>query len=316
MVKLCYALWLVAVMSLTAQDGNFYARELIQDAQQTFGLQLSSSTLVKIIEGGIGADQEFEDGTLYKPEDLDSQESQPAASHCVGSQPLSSQPLSSQPLISQPSSSQPLISQPSSSQPSSSQPLTQETLCSVRWSHENVLLLIELYRQHRHMFCRTTMKKKDVWRVISQELAKKGVNVSSDMAEKKFSNLKLRHKAIVDNNSATGRANWRWPYYDLMSEVLADDHSVTPPITVSSRSGIKVNTSTEPATPQRPETQQAEPPATASATSRTPGGRKRHRPDASALKECLSTSHEILRDLLKEEKRKNDILEKLVDKLS
>nr|KAG5713849.1 hypothetical protein BaRGS_024476 [Batillaria attramentaria] len=59
------------------------------------------------------------------------------------------------------------------------------------------------------------------------------------MAEKKFSNLKLRHKAIVDNNSATGRANWRWPYYDLMSEVLADDHSVIPPITVSSRSGIK-----------------------------------------------------------------------------
>lgn len=60
------------------------------------------------------------------------------------------------------------------------------------WTHEKVLLLIELYREHRELFSNSAIKRHEVWRKIASQIQAKGHHVTGDMCDKKFRSLRNR----------------------------------------------------------------------------------------------------------------------------
>ncbi|XP_025097440.1 uncharacterized protein LOC112565833 isoform X2 [Pomacea canaliculata] len=46
------------------------------------------------------------------------------------------------------------------------------------WTHEKVLLLIELYREHRALFSNSAIKRHEVWRKIASQIHEKGHHVT------------------------------------------------------------------------------------------------------------------------------------------
>ncbi|XP_064084765.1 uncharacterized protein LOC135200242 isoform X5 [Macrobrachium nipponense] len=94
---------------------------------------------------------------------------------------------------------------------------------NTNWPHKAVLLLIDLYKKHLPKFNSKNIKKKGVWNLLSQEMKRKGYDLSGEACDKKFRALKHRYKIIMENINATGRRNRKWEYFDLMGKLLEDD---------------------------------------------------------------------------------------------
>ncbi|PVD28382.1 hypothetical protein C0Q70_10969 [Pomacea canaliculata] len=59
------------------------------------------------------------------------------------------------------------------------------------WTHEKVLLLIELYREHRALFSNSAIKRHEVWRKIASQIHEKGHHVTDDYTQKALGPLSL-----------------------------------------------------------------------------------------------------------------------------
>ncbi|XP_068226580.1 uncharacterized protein [Palaemon carinicauda] len=110
---------------------------------------------------------------------------------------------------------------------------------NTNWPHKAVLLLIDLYKKHLPKFNSKNIKKKGVWNLLSQEMKRKGYDLSGEACDKKFRALKHRYKIIMENINATGRRNRKWEYFDLMGKLLEDD----PQFKVNSSSANEVPSS-------------------------------------------------------------------------
>ena len=63
------------------------------------------------------------------------------------------------------------------------------TATSHVWTEEQVRLLIETYRNRKHLFQRTTLAKTEVWRKIATDMAEFGSLHSPAACQKKWDNL-------------------------------------------------------------------------------------------------------------------------------
>lgn len=90
------------------------------------------------------------------------------------------------------------------------------------WTHNMTLALLELYQVHLDDFKNGNMRKKNVWGRIASGLQSSGFgnNVTWDVCEKKFRNLKCTYWTIVESNRRTGRVRKKWPYYEHFHELF------------------------------------------------------------------------------------------------
>ena len=99
------------------------------------------------------------------------------------------------------------------------------------WTHQMNLLLLESYRKFSPQFRDTKKKKKAVWGDIAKHFNGKGYNITWEVAERKFRNLKGTYRNIVDNSKKTGRGRLgkkKWPYMEFFDEVCGNNPETDP----------------------------------------------------------------------------------------
>ncbi|PSN36180.1 hypothetical protein C0J52_12902 [Blattella germanica] len=94
------------------------------------------------------------------------------------------------------------------------------------WSRPMVLTLIEEYKKVEHEFRDSNIKKKHIWRKIAQILTEKGYpNVTEDMCDKKWRNLKKTFKEIYIGQRGTPLRT-RWGFYNAVEEIFSKDPNI------------------------------------------------------------------------------------------
>ena len=89
-----------------------------------------------------------------------------------------------------------------------------------------VLSLIEEYKAVEHEFKDSNIKKKHVWRKIAQRLTEKGYpNVTEDMCDKKWRNLKKTFKEIYIGHRGSPLRT-RWGFYNAVEEIFSKDPNI------------------------------------------------------------------------------------------
>lgn len=74
----------------------------------------------------------------------------------------------------------------------------------VKWSRNEVLFLLSLYKERENFFKDKKSKKKTLWEEISKEMQEKGYGYSGAQCETKFKNLKQNFTKTVDHNNVSG----------------------------------------------------------------------------------------------------------------
>lgn len=132
---------------------------------------------------------------------------------------------------------------PEQLQATSSQPsVTAEEHTTIRkeWSHPAILLLIELYRKYRTQF-KSAKHVKNVWQKIATDMNSEGREVTWQLCEKKFRNMKGTYKDIKDHHRQSGRGRKKWPYFEVFSELLGTEPAISPsPTEIGSKETVTV----------------------------------------------------------------------------
>ncbi|XP_024882067.1 uncharacterized protein LOC112461149 isoform X2 [Temnothorax curvispinosus] len=106
-------------------------------------------------------------------------------------------------------------------------PNNDENDSKFQWDHKSILFLLSKYSERLAKFRSPTIKKITLWREIKKEFDDIGISqVTAQMIDHKFRNLKTRYKHIKDNNKKTGRGRQSWEYYQQMEDILENDKSV------------------------------------------------------------------------------------------
>lgn len=101
------------------------------------------------------------------------------------------------------------------------------------WSRPMVLTLIEEYKKVEHEFKDSNIKKKHIWRKIAQQLSQRGYpNVSEDMCDKKWRNLKKTFKEIYVGQRGSPLRT-RWGFYNAVEEIFSKDPNIVSAASVS-----------------------------------------------------------------------------------
>ncbi|KAJ4436220.1 hypothetical protein ANN_18850 [Periplaneta americana] len=96
-----------------------------------------------------------------------------------------------------------------------------------------VLTLIEEYKKVEHEFKDSNIKKKHIWRKIAQRLAERGYpNVTEDMCDKKWRNLKKTFKEIYVGQRGSPLRT-RWGFYNAVEEIFSKDPNIVSAASVS-----------------------------------------------------------------------------------
>ncbi|KFM58110.1 hypothetical protein X975_25453, partial [Stegodyphus mimosarum] len=94
-----------------------------------------------------------------------------------------------------------------------------------RWTHASVISLCTLYKEKRCDFISNTVRKRDLWMDIANEMNSQGFPVTWVHCEKKWYNLYATYKKVIDHNRKRVRVWSTWPYLKLFQEIFstADD---------------------------------------------------------------------------------------------
>ncbi|KAK9688388.1 Myb/SANT-like DNA-binding domain [Popillia japonica] len=114
-----------------------------------------------------------------------------------------------------------------------------------KWSHTNIKLLLELYRENIQLFNSPKKTNKSVWLSVAKNINERGYTFTGDQCDLKFRNLKKTYKRIVDSNGKTGRDAINWPYFSVFNDIFGTDADVTPTCLVSNTSGITYTVSND-----------------------------------------------------------------------
>ena len=74
----------------------------------------------------------------------------------------------------------------------------------VKWSRNEVLFLLSLYKERENFSKDKKSKKKTLWEEISKEMQEKGYGYSGAQCETKFKNLKQNFTKTDDHNNVSG----------------------------------------------------------------------------------------------------------------
>ncbi|OWF50183.1 uncharacterized protein LOC110450767 [Mizuhopecten yessoensis] len=88
-----------------------------------------------------------------------------------------------------------------------------------KWTAPATGLLLDLYMQNEDKFNSPHIKKKLLWRKISERLNEAGHMFDSDKCERKFLNLKTTYRYTVDHNLQTGNQK-RCAFYDQLDSIF------------------------------------------------------------------------------------------------
>ncbi|XP_033728621.1 trihelix transcription factor GT-2-like [Pecten maximus] len=88
-----------------------------------------------------------------------------------------------------------------------------------KWTTPATGLLLDLYIQNEDKFNSPHIKKKLLWRKISERLNEAGHMFDSDKCERKFLNLKTTYRYTVDHNLQTGNQK-RCAFYDQLDSIF------------------------------------------------------------------------------------------------
>ncbi|KAJ8969146.1 hypothetical protein NQ314_001887 [Rhamnusium bicolor] len=106
-----------------------------------------------------------------------------------------------------------------------------------KWAHEDILLLIHLYKKYEKLF-ESGIKKK-VWQKITNEIngkSKKKKDIIN--VENKWKSLKRTYKNIKIKSAQSGSQRKHWEYFSVMDEILGLRPEISPQVVVSSSSGV------------------------------------------------------------------------------
>ena len=90
----------------------------------------------------------------------------------------------------------------------------------VKWSRNEVLFLLSLYKERENIFKDKKSKKKTLLEEISKEMQEKGYGYSGAQCETKFKNLKQNFTKTVDHNNVSGNEDHHWATKKLRAERL------------------------------------------------------------------------------------------------
>ena len=76
-----------------------------------------------------------------------------------------------------------------------------------KWSHDEVLLLIDTYRDNRHLLDSPAHKKVDVYQRLAAHLRSFGYDVSHEDCIQKMDNMLWRLLTQYDSRDANSKAN-------------------------------------------------------------------------------------------------------------
>ncbi|KAK7086869.1 hypothetical protein SK128_002698 [Halocaridina rubra] len=95
------------------------------------------------------------------------------------------------------------------------------------WTHRAIMMLIKLYKTHMPYFKSRSMKKSEVWKMISTKMESMGHIYCAEACDKKFRCLKYRYSKILEDNSTNGRGS-KWQYFQAMQSILENDPEYEP----------------------------------------------------------------------------------------
>ncbi|KAJ7386819.1 hypothetical protein OS493_006849 [Desmophyllum pertusum] len=114
---------------------------------------------------------------------------------------------------------------------------TARTERTCKWNREEVLCLLQLYKDHQDDLRDPKQKKKVVWEEISQQMIRQGYNYSASKCEVKFKNLKQKYTRTVDHNNQTGNEHKTCSFYEEMEDIFAFSPFVRPVAECSNMEG-------------------------------------------------------------------------------
>lgn len=109
----------------------------------------------------------------------------------------------------------------------------------VKWSRNEVLFLLSLYKERENLFKDKKSKKKTLWEGVSKEMQEKGYGYSGAQCETKFKNLKQHSTKTVDHNNVSRKDKKTCPYFEELSDIFGMTPCVTPVAVCSNRAGTK-----------------------------------------------------------------------------
>ncbi|KAJ8942758.1 hypothetical protein NQ314_009969 [Rhamnusium bicolor] len=94
------------------------------------------------------------------------------------------------------------------------------------WNRNNILQIINLYKEHGNLFKTTTIRNEKVWGVIAKEM---GV-YTSERCKNKFKYLKSKYVKKKDNMSikVTGQKGINLEYFEELDEIFGNNHNISP----------------------------------------------------------------------------------------
>jgi len=73
-----------------------------------------------------------------------------------------------------------------------------------KWTKDETLALLHLYRDVKHKFASPRYKNVAVWREIAESLQKIGVDYTADQVEGRWKTLLAAYRRVVDHNKKVG----------------------------------------------------------------------------------------------------------------
>ncbi|KAI4463052.1 myb/sant-like dna-binding domain [Holotrichia oblita] len=110
---------------------------------------------------------------------------------------------------------------------------------SDKWTHEATLLLICTYDKFKNKFSSPMYNKRQVWKIISDEMCKKNITKSAEKCDEKWRNLKKHYDKVLRVNNTTGAERKTWIYFEKLHSILFQNPSINPIATCSSTGAFK-----------------------------------------------------------------------------
>ncbi|KAL1488210.1 hypothetical protein ABEB36_015167 [Hypothenemus hampei] len=205
-----------------------------------------------------------------------------------------------------------------------------------KWSRENTLLFLELYKKNRQHVGSLRMRNlKALYELIAQQLREiTSQNISSENVSNRWKVLERGYKKYVDNAKKTGRGRQNFPYLEAMDDILGTKRNIKPILLLSSESvhtpslNLEENEESCQITSDKniddvPSTSEA---VNKKITEKYPVPKRKRTYENKKLKffilkemrkerkDYYKESLQLKEKILEEKKRKNDILEKIANK--
>ncbi|KAK0077879.1 hypothetical protein PV326_009731, partial [Microctonus aethiopoides] len=109
----------------------------------------------------------------------------------------------------------------------------------ITWTHQDIIKLISIYKEHASLFKSQTIRNEKVWKMIAEKMPGK----STEQVKNKFKYLKGRYIKKIENMSdkASGEEKFIFEYLEEFNELFGKDPNIKPIAVASSLRKRKFN---------------------------------------------------------------------------